>query len=568
MFLGKNLTKFLSKAKVAILSSSSVQGDIVKSYFESFCVPFVFSDVFSFMKDAFRYKFDVVLCDRNLPDGLKAEFVVDELRKRKELGNPVVVVITSEDEFEWKSDNPPDFVLPKPFDKELVLNLVVQFICERIKLNTVRNKILIVDDSPLSRKRLISLFSGMFEGEFVEAASGREALEKMRELEGELKLVTMDLHMPDLNGLEVTRIARSEGIFAPIFMITSEIDFQFVEEAFKSGVNFYISKKDLNEEKLSLLNELVEFVRTGKLYEPVLLVEDSSFMRNLLAAQLYIHGHLVVPVDSVAKALRVFKLNPVSISVVNLNLEEESGIDFIKAAKRLKSKEYERLTMVYTSSSDPLVIFDAFHQGAHDFIKAPFNLCDFYIKVKSLFRLRSILRELESSKLEFYRLSVRDELTGVFNRRYFNEYLLKAIKSAVMGGQDLAVIIIDVDRFKQINDSCGHDVGDEVLKQLAKILEESVRTEDVVARLGGDEFAVLLPSADMGSCAKIVERIRNKLSSVKLPRCPDVPLGISAGCASLKEIGDVKDVAEASKLLLKLADKRMYENKSANRLKG
>jgi len=568
MFLGKNLSKFLSRAKIAILSSSSVQGEIVKSYFESFCVPFVFTDVFSFMKDAFRYKFDVVLCDRNLPDGLKAEFVVDELRKRKELSNPVVIVITSEGDFKWESDNPPDFVLPKPFDKELVLNLVVQFVCERIKLNTVRNKILIVDDSPLSRKRLKSLFMDMFEGEFLEAASGKESLEMMKELEGELKLVTMDLHMPDLNGLEVTRIVRNEGIFVPIFMITSEINFQFVEEAFKSGVNFYISKKDLNESKLSLLKELVEFVETGELHEPVLLVEDSSFMRNLLSAQLYIHGHLVVPVDSVAGALKIFKVNPVSLSVVNLNLDKESGIDFLKAIKELKAKEYERLTMVYTSSSDPMIIFDAFHEGAQDFIKAPFNLCDFYIKVKSLFRLRNLLRELESSKLEFYRLSVRDELTGLFNRRYFNEYLTRAIKSAIVSGQDLSVIIIDVDRFKQINDTCGHDVGDELLKLFARILEDSVRAGDVVARLGGDEFAVLLPGAGTDSCVKIVDRIRAKFSTIKLSRCPNVPVGISAGCASLKEIGNVEDVGKASQLLLKLADKRMYENKSANRLRG
>ncbi len=547
------LSKLISGCSIAVVSSSSVQAGIVKSLIDTFCNVMTAFSVDELEQLLEQYQFDLVICDRRLSDGTKAEEVIKILPK-----STIKIIATSDEEIDWEDPKYPDFVLPKPFDKEFLADIVLQFLNLKKEAYKRRNKILIVDDSPTSRAQLRSIFQSISDAEVLEAKTGMEAIEKIESSEAELKFVTMDLYLPDMDGLEVTQRIRKKGIYIPIFMITSEIDPKFVEEAFEKGITFYMPKSDITSGKAHLMEKLVNFVRATQTQLPILLIEDSSFMRSLLATQLHIQGYPVVSVSSAEEGLKIVKLNKILLTITNLNLTGKSGIDFVRELQKLKKPGYEKIVMVYTSSVNPLVTFEAFYSGASDFLKAPFNMCDFYIRVYNLIRLRETLYQLELSRKKMYDLSVQDELTGLYNRRYFIENLKNAVERAKRTGESLTVMMIDLNHFKQINDVYGHHVGDAVLKTFSKILRETLRKADVVARYGGDEFTVLLSGSKGEACREVANRLRERASAVKFKEHPDVKISISVGCAELKEVKDHTNPIDA---ILKLADNRMYEDK-------
>ncbi len=201
-----------------------------------------------------------------------------------------------------------------------------------------------------------------------------------------------------------------------------------------------------------------------------------------------------------------------------------------------------------------MVILEAFHLGATDFLRAPFSLYDFYIRVNSMLTLKGTLEELEFARERAYEASIRDNLTGLFNRGYFVEFLRKAFERARRTGEKLAVAMMDLDGFKAVNDTWGHEAGDRILKGFAVALEESIRATDVAARLGGDEFVVLLVGGDCSAFDRVLALLREKIKELSISICGQEVVGVSAGCASLEE-------ADTPEELLKLADSRMYQDK-------
>lgn len=554
--VGKSLLGLIKDCRIAVLLSSPVQAGIVKSHLETFCSLFVCSSGEELFETFERYAPELVILDRTLPRGDAAEEMVRELKDR---WDPAVVLATSGDELNWEGDVYPEFVIPKPFNWELLLEMVHQLLGIKRKLHEKRDTVLIADDSPTSRAKLRSLFEAMGNVKIVEAKNGQEALLLLSELQHVLKLATMDLHMPDMDGLEVTHRARRAGVFVPILMVTSEIGPAFVEEAFRKGVTLYISKEELAEGKVHLIKRLLDFGRRdAKEALPVLLVEDSPFMRNLLATQVFIQGYPVAAVGTSEEGLKLLKFNRFLLSIVNLNLPGKSGLEFLIEVHKLGLKEHEKLVMIYTSSQNPLVAIEAFNCGASDFLRTPFNLCDFYIRLSNLIRLRETLLELETSRMNLYNLSVRDELTGLYNRRFFTESLYKTVERAIREKRDFSIMMIDLNGFKAINDTYGHHVGDLVLKGFSDVLKRAVRASDIAARYGGDEFVVLLNSASADECAQVAERIKEMSREIKTEEAPELKFSVSVGCASYSEVAGSEDPAES---LLKLADQRMYKDK-------
>ena len=156
---------------------------------------------------------------------------------------------------------------------------------------------------------------------------------------------------------------------------------------------------------------------------------------------------------------------------------------------------------------------------------------------------------------ETYEMAVKDSLTGLYNRYYFEDLSLKLIKKAVRENRDFSVIYIDLDNFKPINDNYGHSKGDEVLKDVAKIFKENLRDYDIIVRLGGDEFIIVWEN---GKVESKIEEVRKHFEEV----FKDYNLSFSYGIASIKDI-DIDGLAEDQilSLLLEIADKRMYEQK-------
>ena len=167
-----------------------------------------------------------------------------------------------------------------------------------------------------------------------------------------------------------------------------------------------------------------------------------------------------------------------------------------------------------------------------------------------------MVAELEQAKDKLQRLSFTDELTQTYNRRYFAEVAAQEFERARKARNQVAVLLLDADNFKKVNDTYGHDVGDQVLRRMADITRKCIRKNDVLARWGGEEFIVLLPQASSGEALEVAERIRTSVlnSPVQLPDQPlvvSVSIGLATLDSAMRRFDD----------MLGAADKALYQAK-------
>lgn len=171
-----------------------------------------------------------------------------------------------------------------------------------------------------------------------------------------------------------------------------------------------------------------------------------------------------------------------------------------------------------------------------------------------------VLDHVQARHQEMREASVKDELTGLYNRRYFASVATREFARCRRARQPVGLLVVDVDHFKQINDRFGHPVGDQVLRALAQVLLSSFRSEDVVCRVGGEEFIVLMPGTDAGSCFGRAERLREKVAGTQiLAGVEGIGLTVSVGVA----VADVE--AETPEQLVARADEAVYRAKAGGR---
>ena len=180
---------------------------------------------------------------------------------------------------------------------------------------------------------------------------------------------------------------------------------------------------------------------------------------------------------------------------------------------------------------------------------------DMEAQLLRLSRQNAVLRK-EIARLQVYRsMAYRDPLTGLWNRRYFEERLREEFSRSQRAGtgRKFSVLVVDINGFKEINDTCGHQTGDALLKWVGEFLIAHLRTHDVPCRTGGDEFTVLLPDLSAADCGHIIDRLRDQLGVANVGR--EIPISLSLGTASWPEIGS------SCEQLLAQADDAMYTDK-------
>jgi diguanylate cyclase (GGDEF)-like protein len=161
---------------------------------------------------------------------------------------------------------------------------------------------------------------------------------------------------------------------------------------------------------------------------------------------------------------------------------------------------------------------------------------------------------------QLYESSVRDPLTGAFNRRHFSERLEAELAYAKRHSSELSLLLLDIDYFKKINDQYGHLEGDRVLRELTRACHQGLRTEDMFARYGGEEFAVILRGVPLAGAARAAERLRIAIAELVFVGKPPLSVSVSIGCASIDCIDDA-----TSGSLIHIADQRLYEAKQSGR---
>ncbi|CAN2045758.1 two-component system, chemotaxis family, response regulator WspR [Candidatus Magnetomoraceae bacterium gMMP-13] len=314
----------------------------------------------------------------------------------------------------------------------------------------------------------------------------------------------------------------------------------------------------------------------------ILVVDDSSEQRVLLK-RLLRKGKFtdLVFAESAKEAYNYLKLdNPIHNSDVDLILMDimMPEIDGIKACRKIKEAEHLRdiPIIIVTGMTDNIA--SAFEAGAMDYIVKPVKHVELIARVRSSLKLKyemdsrkarerdlmEVTRRLEDTNRKLHRLSLIDGLTGIANRRYFDEYLDHEWKRAIRETMHISLILIDIDYFKLFNDTYGHQAGDLCLKQVAQSLEDVLkRPADFVARYGGEEFSAILPNTELKGA---VEVANNMLESVKgLKICHEKSnicewVSISAGVACM-----VPELKMKPSIIIAEADRALYHAKQQGR---
>jgi two-component system cell cycle response regulator len=207
---------------------------------------------------------------------------------------------------------------------------------------------------------------------------------------------------------------------------------------------------------------------------------------------------------------------------------ELTGLDFVQ---RIRARDDDLAllpVLMLTSAEEADTRIRSLRAGANDYVYKPFHPEELYARLNNLLALRHAYKKLYTQKKVMERLSVTDGLTNLYNKRFLNNEAPNALETAQRSRTPLALLIVDLDHFKAINDSHGHEVGDEVLRAVAQALEEEFQEVDLIARYGGEEFVVVLDQTDRGQAAERAEGLRLRLADLRLRAAVTASIGISA----------------------------------------
>jgi diguanylate cyclase (GGDEF)-like protein len=241
----------------------------------------------------------------------------------------------------------------------------------------------------------------------------------------------------------------------------------------------------------------------------ILIVEDDDDILNTLVEFLIKSGFIAKGANSAEEAEEILKNEELNIVLTDIKLP---GIDGIKLTKNIK-KLYGLDVIVMTGYSSEYSYADAIKNGASDLIFKPIKLNELLLRINRVIKERSLLDDRDKMIKQLKRLTIEDSLTGLYNSRHFFEQLDKEIKRSERYLHPISLIFIDVDNFKEINDTYGHMIGDKILAFIAKQIKACLRSNDSAYRFAGDEFTIILPETTASEAKFVANRILTKFTN-------------------------------------------------------
>ncbi len=447
-------------------------------------------------------------------------------------------------------------------------------------------RVLVVDDILPNVKLLEAKLSCEYY-EVITATSGLEALEKVENENPDI--VLLDIMMPGMDGFEVCERIKSnpETSHIPVVMVTALTDIQDKVRGLEAGADDFLSKpindialmarvRSLARLKMAMdewklrENSATQFgvvsEQSNLMKEPVegariLLIEDKDFERDKISSALSTDLNIVIGVDNGLKAMELVASQEFDIMMVSLNLKNEDGL---RLCSHLRSNERTRsLPIVMIAGEEDMDrVAHGLEIGAHDYILRPLEKNELRARVRTQVRRKRFQDRLRSTYEISLSMALTDSLTGLYNRRYLEVHLEKLIESNAKSKKALGVVMMDIDNFKAVNDTHGHNVGDEILKIFAERIKDNLRSFDLVARLGGEEFVAILPDVSPERAYLIAERLRKSIADTPIACKVDggaLQITTSVGGAIINNGG------HSIPAVLERADKCLYEAKHAGR---
>ena len=247
--------------------------------------------------------------------------------------------------------------------------------------------------------------------------------------------------------------------------------------------------------------------------------------------------------------------------IVNSNFDDYDPLRLCSQIRSLERSRFIPVLLVVDAGGEAMVV-RALELGVNDYILRPVDPNELLVRCLTQIRRKRYNDRLRDSVNQTIELAVTDPLTGLNNRRYLDKHLKLLFDRAIARGRSLSVCITDIDRFKSVNDTYGHDAGDEVLKEFAARVRSTVRGADLACRFGGEEFVVIMPDTPPETAAAIAERLRHAVESQPFVlRQSGTQLSITASLG----ISSTVYGAPSAEELVRQADRALYEAKHGGR---
>jgi two-component system, cell cycle response regulator len=446
-------------------------------------------------------------------------------------------------------------------------------------------RILVVDDVPANVKLLEARLSAEY-FDVITATNGKDALALCGH--AECDLVLLDVMMPDMDGFEVCRRLKTNPAthHIPVVMVTALDQPSDRVRGLEAGADDFLTKPipDLaliaRVRSLTRLKMITDELRMRALTSRdigiespereavadsgrggrVLIVDDRPSSYERVSAMLAKEQTVDVEPDPNEALFHAAEGN-YDLVLVSLGLE---NFDALRLCSQLRSLDRTRNVpiLAITEPDNSARMLRGLEIGVNDYLTRPIDKNELLARVRSQVRKRRYTERLRDNVQMSIEMAITDALTSLFNRRYMESHLGTLVEQASSRGKPLAVLVLDIDYFKSINDTHGHDAGDDVLREFALRIKRSIRGIDLACRYGGEEFVIVMPETDMAVAAMVAERLRRRIAAEPFAiqnGARTIPVTISIGIAALRG----KDDSAAT--VLKRADQALYRAKRDGR---
>ena len=446
-------------------------------------------------------------------------------------------------------------------------------------------RVLVVDDIPANVRLLEARLSAEY-FDVVTVMSGQEALTICER--AECDLVLLDVMMPDMDGFEVCRRLKTNPVthHIPVVMVTALDQPSDRVRGLEAGADDFLTKpipelaliarvrslarlkmvtdelrmRALTSRDIGIESPEREAVADAGHGGRVLIVDDRVTSYERIAATLAVEHSVEVESNPSEALFRVADGN-FDLVIVSLGLE---NFDALRLCSQIRSLERTRTVpiLAITDPDSEARMVRGLEIGVNDYLMRPVDKNELLARVRSQVRKHRYTERLRDNVQISIELAITDALTGLFNRRYMENHLATLIEQANARGKPLAVLELDIDYFKSINDTYGHDAGDDVLRDFALRIKRSIRGIDLACRCGGEEFVIVMPETDMAVAAMVAERLRRRIAAEPFVISQgerSIPVTLSIGIAALRGRG------ESAASLIKRADQALYRAKRDGR---
>lgn len=445
--------------------------------------------------------------------------------------------------------------------------------------------VLVVDDVPANVKLLEAKLTNEYY-DVVTAKDGYECLEVTKAKKPDL--ILLDVMMPGMDGFQVCRKLKEdpEVSHIPVVMVTALSEPSDRVQGLEAGADDFITKP-INDTSLfarvrslvrikTLIDELRLRDKSGAQMgmnasdfslnldvsgAKLMLIDDDMVQSRRLTERLSASTYQVAGFTDHKQALDHARTSPdFDLIIISTQLSDIDGIRLATQFKAIEAVRNVPILMLVDEEEQHLML-KGLELGVNDYIITPVDFNEMAARVKTQVRRKKYQEALRSNYQESVSMAVTDGLTRLYNRHYLDTHLKNLARQAGEQARALSVMILDMDHFKSVNDTYGHNVGDEVLQQLAAVIMNTIRSADLAARYGGEEFVILMPETDASRAYEAAERLRRNVENtvMKISHAQGtLQKTVSIGHATMRP----DDTPET---LLKRADVALYEAKHGGR---